>query len=70
MKKLFVITALFGILVLGSCKKTYSCSCDGPGIKDPEVSTWKLKEEDAKANCATLDAQYEEEGGWCSLSQK
>jgi hypothetical protein len=70
MKKLFVLTAVAGILSLGSCKKNYSCTCDGPGIKDPEVSTWKLKEEDAKANCATLDAVHQEDGGWCALSQQ
>jgi hypothetical protein len=68
-KKLFVIASAFGVLSLGSCKKNYACTCNGPGIKDPEVSSWKLKEEDAKANCSSLNAIYQEDGGSCVLSQ-
>jgi hypothetical protein len=68
MKKLLLITCTLGVLSLGSCKQKYTCTCDGPGVKDPEVSTWKLKEEDAKANCAALNTEYEEDNGSCTLS--
>ncbi|MFT4603030.1 MAG: hypothetical protein ACI857_003217 [Arenicella sp.] len=68
MKKVFVIICALGLLSLGSCKKNYSCTCDGPGIKDPEVSNWKLNEEDAKANCSSLNAVHQEDGGSCVLT--
>ena len=69
MKKTLILTAfIIGGMILSSCKKNYSCTCDGPGIKDPEISTWKLQKEDAQANCDALNAQYELEGASCVLS--
>lgn len=69
MKQIRIAIMTLSVLSLGACKKTYNCTCTKPGQKDPEVSTWKLKEEDAMSNCNSLDAVYEEDSGNCALSE-
>jgi len=69
MKTIITLTFLAGAFTFTSCKKTYSCTCTKPGQKDPAVSTWKLKEEDAQSNCNSLNAQYAEDSGSCVLSE-
>lgn len=68
MKKVLITVAALAVLSLSSCKQKYDCTCDGPGVKDPEVTTWKLKQEDAKANCDALNAEYQEDNGSCALT--
>jgi hypothetical protein len=69
MKLAIAFTLLSGSILLVGCKKTYSCTCTKPGQKDPAVSSWKLKEEDAQSNCNSLNAQYAEDSGSCTLSE-
>ncbi|MEO9531824.1 MAG: hypothetical protein ABJG68_13670 [Crocinitomicaceae bacterium] len=68
MKKGIILVGVVSVLSLASCKQNYTCTCDGPGVKDPEVTSWKLKQEDAKANCDALNAEFEEDNGSCTLT--
>lgn len=61
MKKIVTIVAmaLFGALVLPSCKKEYTCSCTvtpvGGVATTVEGKTSKLSKKDAKAQCDAGD---------------
>ena len=68
MNRIRIIITSICVLTLYSCKKEYACTCTNPGLKDPDISYVKMKDEDANAYCATQSLTYEELSGSCYLS--
>jgi hypothetical protein len=68
MKKIKILLAAICLLSVYSCKKEYACTCTNPGLKDPDISYVKMKEDDAKSYCSTQSLTYEELSGSCYLS--
>jgi hypothetical protein len=68
MKKIVTIVAvaLFGALVLPSCKKDYTCTCTIAGQTQPYPYENTTKK-DAKAACEALSSAAAVAGGSCSL---
>lgn len=68
MKKIVTIAAvaLFGAILLPSCKKDYTCTCTIAGQTQPYPYN-KTSKKDAKAACDALNTTASIAGGSCSL---
>jgi hypothetical protein len=69
MKKIVTIVAvaLFGALVLPSCKKDYTCTCTIAGQTTSSPIN-NAKKSDAKNACDQLNTAAASVGGSCSLN--
>jgi len=69
MKKLFIVAAVFcGFAVLASCKKDYSCECNGVGVTFTYDTLFTdVSKKDAEAKCNDLDVNIFGLGQECEL---
>ena len=69
MKKIVTIAAvaLFGAIVLPSCKKDYTCTCSIGG-QTASYTYNKVKKSEAKTSCDQQNAAATILGGSCSLN--
>ena len=70
MKKLAYLVIVFIGFGFISCKKNYDCACTYPGLKDDDITSLKMKEDDAKAWCNSQNIEYEALSGSCTLQAK
>jgi 3-hydroxymyristoyl/3-hydroxydecanoyl-(acyl carrier protein) dehydratase len=68
MKKIVMIVtvALFGAVVLPSCKKDYTCTCTIGGASNATKMSG-TKKSDAQAACDASNVAAQKLGGTCSL---
>jgi hypothetical protein len=70
MKKVLVLAG-FGLFMLASCAKDYTCVCKfsgvGAGTPDINLNYEGVKKKDAQESCDGATATYAPVGGSCSL---
>lgn len=69
MKKLFLVaTIVVGVAILASCKKDYSCECNGVGVTFTYDTVFtNLSKKDAESKCNSLDVNFFGYGQECEL---
>lgn len=69
MKKIVIIAtvALFGVVVLPSCKKDYTCTCSAASVGQSRTNLPNSTKSDAKAACDKQNADFAKFGGSCTL---